>query len=271
MHSSKLNVLAIAIQSSRDQFVQIPWERASLLAQQYWTISRSRLSLWSHSLWHVSQTLQNPPMELRPLIPPLQRLLEEIILSELHVRVWGGVWACYDHANPNGTADPLGGLGLGLLQTHRELSVRAHELMLDPAVSGRSEWATIDRLARRVHRWTDRLLAPLATSIDVRPFCYDFDRVLQILESQPDSHEAPDLVMLVSGLQAAQLDSGLEGFAKAMNQDLATMMLGCIPLSVLNEVKLNLDTSTLRSDQATWEIDCLLERALCLEHAAATS
>jgi hypothetical protein len=67
------------------------------------------------------------------------------------------------------------------------------------------------------------------------------------------------------------LDTGDLGFAIQMNHDLACLMLNCLPLNVLSEINLNLDTSVMRTDQAAWEMDCLLERALCLDMTVAQS
>ena len=127
-----------------------------------------------------------------------------------------------------------------------------------------------ERLQRRMERWTDRLLSSVARVVDVRPFCFDGQRIEDLVEVQGKMTELPTLSLLIGGLQAAQLEVGRDGFAGPMNHDLGCLMLGCLPLNALSEFRMNLDISIMRTDQATWEMDCLLERALCLDLAASS-
>jgi hypothetical protein len=267
MHSSKLNVLAVALQVNSDAISGVALERMSLLAQQYWTISRSRLLFWNQSLAWVQQSAQHSSQYGESYFLRAAELLEEILVSQLHTNVWGAVWLRYDVANKLGVDDRLGGLAAGIVDSHREAVNRAMDLVLWLAQYHRSSADRISRLQRRIERWTDRLLAGLAATIDVTPFCFDLERVRDMVEFQGKSRDLPTLLMLIGGLQAAQLESTDTGFAKRMNHDLACLMLNLVPLNVLSEVRLNLDTSVMRSDQASWEMDCLLERALCLELA----
>ncbi len=269
MHSSKLNVLAVALQANADAICWNSIERMSLLAQQYWTITRSRVSFWNQSLAWVQQSAQHEQTSAQPYAEcyyaRTAELLEEVLIGQLHTNVWGAVWAHYDAKNRLGPNDRLGGLGAGIVDSHRESVERATDLLL---WMGRHQRPTADRilrLQRRIERWTDRLLVGFATTVDVTPFCFDLNRVRDMLEIQAKTQDLPTMLMLIGGLQAAQLESGEVGFAKRMNHDLACLMLNLLPLNVLNEVRFNLDTSIMRSDQNTWEMECLLERALFLE------
>ncbi|MDP1564465.1 MAG: hypothetical protein Q8M16_24050 [Pirellulaceae bacterium] len=267
MHCSKLNVLAVALQVNADAICENSIERMSLLAQQYWTITRSRVSFWNQSLAWVQQAGQQPKTCGESFFVRVTELLEEVLLGQLHTNVWGAAWSYYDAKNKLGTNDRLGGLATGIVDSHRESVVRATDLVLWLSRYERSSADRILRLQRRIERWTDRLLVGFASKIDVQPFCFDLERVRDMLEVQAKTRDLPTMLMLIGGLQAAQLESGSIGFAKRMNHDLACLMLNLLPLNVLSEVRFNLDTSIMRSDQATWEMECLLERALCLDLA----
>lgn len=267
MHSSKLNILAVALQVNADTIAWVSLERMSLLAQQYWTISRSRISFWNQSLSFVQQTAQRDSQFGESYFSRTAELLEEILISQLHTNVFAALWSYYDAKHKLGVDDRLGGLGGGIVDSHRETVNRAADFVLWLARHHRPAADRILRLQRRMERWTDRLLANFATTIDVTPFCFDLERVRDMLEIQGKNPDQPTLLMLVGGLQAAQLETGDAPFAKQMNHDLACLVLNLMPLNVLSELRLDLDTSVMRSDQASWEMDCLLERALCLDLA----
>lgn len=267
IHSSQLNVLALMLQANIEAVSAISWERMSLLAQQYWTISRSRLTFWNHGLAFVSKTLVPTERVSSAFAQRAEQLIEEVLLSQLHARVWGALLAFHDFRQGASVEERLGGLGLSIAEGQAESAERARDVLLKlgrqvPAAVVRQE-----RLQRRMERWTDRLLSGLAAAVDVRSFCFDRQRIEDLVEVQGKMAELPTLSLLVGGLQAAQMEVGSEGFAGPMNHDLACLMLGCLPLHALSEVRLNLDISVMRTDQTSWEMDCLLERALCLDLA----
>lgn len=267
MHSSKLNVLAVALQVNADTIAWVSLERMSMLAQRYWTLSRSRISFWNHSLSFVQQNSRDDSQFGESYFARAAELLEEIIISQLHINVWGALWSYYDAKHKLGVDDRLGGLGGGIVDSHRETVHRANDFVLWLARHHRPAADRIMRLQRRIERWTDRLLANFAATIDVTPFCFDLERVREMLEAQGKAQDQPTLLMHVGGLQAAQLETCDAPFAKQMNHDLACLMLNLMPLNVLSELRLDLDTSVMRSDQASWEMDCFLEQALCLDLA----
>lgn len=270
MHSSQLNVLAVVLQANVDAVSTISLERMSLLAQQYWTISRSRLSFWNHGLAFVHKTLAQSASVSTAFAERAEQLIEEILLSQLHGRVWGGLLAYYDVRRGASADERVWGLGLSIAEGHAETAERARDLLL---TLGRQQAGAVvrqERLQRRMERWTDRLLSSMATVVDVRPFCFDGQRIEDLVEVQGKMSELPTLSLLIGGLQAAQLEVGRDGFAGPMNHDLGCLMLGCLPLNALSEFRMNLDISIMRTDQATWEMDCLLGRALCLDLAASS-
>jgi hypothetical protein len=272
MHSSKLNTLAVALQVNWDTVAAIPVERMMLLAQQYWTIGRSRLLLWNQSLSFVGQSLGQT--DAKPPTTFLERtgtLIEEIVLSQLHTMVWASVLTQYDAQNEKPGYDPLSGLAVGIATNMRETVERATGLLIRLSDQRHEPLARLPRLQRRMERWTDRLLALQANRVNISQLCFDANRVRDYAQVSSNAADPPTVMLLVSGLQAAQLDTGDQGFAIQMNHDLACLMLNCLPLNVLSEINLNLDTSVMRTDQAAWEMDCLLERALCLDMTVAQS
>jgi hypothetical protein len=266
MHCSQLNILAVAMQANADAICGASIERMNLLAQQYWTISRSRILFWNQSLAWIQQSARTETDYPTSYYVRTAELLEEILVGQLHTNLWGAIWAYYDAKNQLSVNDRLGGLAAGIVESHRESVERAGELLLWLARNQQREAVDrVLRLQRRMERWTDRLLVGFAATIDVAPFSFQLDRVRDMLEIQAKNRDLPSLAMLIGGLQSAQLESSVTGFAKRMNHDLAGLMLNLLPFDVLSEVRFNLDTSVMRSEQASWEMECLLERALCIE------
>jgi len=262
MHSAKLNLLAVIVNANLDLFQRIPLERMGWLAQQHWTLSRHRLDGWNQSLAQLEHRLREGDTWQATLGPLGEAVIEEVLLSQLFSRMWGAWLLHYDTQRRPSAADALAGLAVNLAQSHRETANRAMWLLGSARDHAWPRAELLNRLRRRIERWTDMLLVPLASNIDLTPLCFDLNRVRDLLEVNAQNVDRPTVSMWYGGLQAAQLEAGQQAASPIWNRHLASMTLSCLPALAWSEVDLHLDLSILRSDQFTWEIDCLLTEAL---------
>ncbi len=112
--------------------------------EAYWVANRRRAKSWIHRRMEATS------------VAPLIELAEEMLVSEMPARVWTGVYYahCVNHRNPDG-------LRLARLAIRNLIQSRQEHLSLLIDEYGRSEVGELlrlDRLRRRVERWTDFLI-----------------------------------------------------------------------------------------------------------------
>ena len=267
MHCSQLNIMTTVLIANHTTFLRNDLERMALLAQQYWTMSRNRVGHWNEQLYHTMLRCQAGEIKSDQRIAESMRLVEEVLLSQLYTRVWGGLLALYDHQNQLGDEDRLSGLGLSIVSCHEDASNRALEILTQLSESGHPRTDVVNRLRRRIERWTDMLLAQISRTADLSEFAFDAIRVKDILSVNARSKDVPTTGMLVGGVQAAQIEATRLGIAEQSNRKLASMTLSCLPQDAWLEADLRLELSVMRSDQFAWEIARLVERAIWTEYS----
>ncbi len=267
MHCAKLNLLATVLVSNRDIMVDIDLERMALIAQQYWTVSRNRVARWNEELAAALRKQKSNQLRDEVEIQFAVQLLEEVLVSQLYTRIWGGLLAYYDLQQGLGDEDRLSGLGQSIVSCHEDACNRALELLqlLQEAGSTRAE--VVNRLRRRIERWTDMLLAQMSKNIDLTAYSFDKNRMRDIVAVNSQTTDSPTVNMLVSGIQAAQIETFESGYTPKMNHKLASMSLSCLPNEAWSEADLHFDTSVMRSGQIAWEIERLVERAIFTEYS----
>lgn len=265
MHCAQLNVLATVLVSNRDLLLRIDIERAALIAQQYWTVSRNRVGRWNEHLSLAAKRQHAGELRSPKTVAEISPLIEEVLVGQMFSRVLGGLLMFYDTKKRLGEDDRLSGLGHSIVLCHEDASNRALELLqaLQPVGCPRIE--IVNRLRRRIERWTDMLLAQMSRSSDMSAFCFDENRMRDIVAVNVRAKDSPTVAMLVGGVQAAQLEVSEFGFSPKLNHKLACMVLSCLPHDSWAEADVRLDTSVMRSDQFAWEIDRLVERAILTE------
>lgn len=234
----------------------------SLIAQQYWTMSRNRVGRWNEKLHDAVGRFNGGQIRSDERIAETMRLVEEVLLSQLFTRIWGGTLALYDHVNQLGEEDRLAGLGESIVSCHEDAANRALELLKGLAETAHPRTDVVNRLRRRIERWTDMLLAQICKHASIEKYAFDTNRVRDIFAVNSRSKDVPTTGMLVGGVQAAQIETTRVGFSAKSNHKLACMTLSCLPQDSWLEADLRLELSIMRSDQFTWEIDRLVERAI---------
>ena len=163
-------------------------------------------------------------------------LCEEILISEILSRVWTAALSAVDRAAGEEELEPI---GRSILVGH--LDCRNRVLHLIAAARGAGAGTTsgkLNRLRRVCERWTDLLLAPLATLADLSSLAHDpirmRDMVDDFLDDQSDHVAAPRRTIFRASLLAAFPPSlGVPTLNADLNAQIAAGVLACFDLETL--------------------------------------
>jgi hypothetical protein len=129
----------------------------------------------------------------------LRATLDEIFLSEMLTRVWTAALVAHDRRWSLQTAEPL---ARNALDAQLEARQRAMALLLEEHGLGTRQVVALNRLRRRVERWTDVLIGGLWHVGDASEFAIDAERAADFASdlawrrSQPGGKQAWRLTLL---------------------------------------------------------------------------
>lgn len=137
----------------------------------YWKSSQMRLKCWFAGL----RTTPSPGPSALPLYHRRQLvcLSREILVAELLTRVWSSVLLARDAFHHQNACEQLARhVFLGQMEARGEIL----KLLTDPSRLPPRQSIVVDRLRRRVERWTDVLVGPIVHQFNVTDFAFDGER-----------------------------------------------------------------------------------------------
>ncbi len=140
--------------------------------EQYWLAARCRQDRWGIALrdYRIEADRADAHEAWRTVRPTIQ----EILGSELLTRIWTAAAATHDHYHHSEHWEPI---ARSVLIGHLESRNRAMNVMVYGRGFTIEEGVTLNRLRRRVERWTDMLLARIMLLHDVSELGFDPQRV----------------------------------------------------------------------------------------------
>lgn len=229
MHARELVELAALLASHGSVLTRNTSAVVDSGLQAYWSAARCRLDDWAKTLHLFHEARRNPrPQRCRQLWPDTKRTLEEILASEVLTRVWTGVARSIDQHYGAPEWEPIAS---ATLAGHLEARNRSLRLLASGAID-RVTATQLNRLRHRAESWTDRLLAYLLETTDVKSLAFDpersedFSQGLQRERDQSRGHFTWPLIL--SSLRTA-FDEGSDRIAAnpLLNEQVAAGVLSC--------------------------------------------
>lgn len=152
---------------------------------EYWVVSKCRTERWNRSLMvemlvQQSQSLaksSDPSLRPAPARPSnFFMLVSEILSTEILTRVWSALLCAYDDERHRIQASPI---ARSVFQSQMEARCRVLRILASPTVSKWPDYQQLDRLRRRVERWSDVLLAHTRSTSYIADFAVDPARALR--------------------------------------------------------------------------------------------
>jgi hypothetical protein len=227
MHAGELVQLAAVIAAHGRVLVQPGAALSPAGLQQYWAASKCRHDRWLRTLSeYVNGRRQGIAVprwqEVRPIV-------EEILLSEVLVRVWTAVLASYDRYRGACEAEPI---ARSVLIGQMEARHRAMKLLVYAPGVRIADATELNRLRRKAERWTDLLLARLAQSCRIDDLAPDPSRAREFaadLERDGDAGRGGQTwSILMASLQTAMAGLTVKPTINAdLNERIAASILAC--------------------------------------------
>jgi hypothetical protein len=212
--------------------------------QRYWSCSRAQSRLWLARLTDFPVEIATASPQRRELLwQRTKSLLADVLVGELVARVWGAVLSAGDCAAREVCGNPI---ARSVLVQHAAVRHRALQVMTENSCLTVDEVAPLDRLRRRLERWTDVLVGHLVRRYGLAEFAFDAERAREFGEEQlQDSWSAAELqvwdlyfVCLRTSLPDATLPGGRLG---ELREEIARTMLSTFPRDAF------LDTGMMKS------------------------
>jgi len=148
--------------------------------ERYWVASRCRLDRWASVLGELptSNTPGNAA-RARARQSLWHAVVEEVLTGEILVRVVAAVGSGYDRRRGGNEVEPL---ARSIYSAHLEARNRVLRFLVRGEAIDAAEALRLDRLRRRVERWSDMLVGYVADADQARQYAVDVGRAAEFAE-----------------------------------------------------------------------------------------
>ncbi len=261
MHVSELTELAAVVAIHSRQLVHVDNRLPARALERYWTVSKCRLDRWGRRLRGAGQLGFVSAVESSQH----QALAEEILASEVLTRVMAATMTAYDQARGMDEVEPL---VRSIYVGHQDARNRVLRWLIHGPHLSLRQLDSLNTLRRRMERWTDSLLAHLSTLVDISPWVFDRERAAdfsQDLADTPRSAQRCVEVVTVSLREAVLADAMSASPNGDLNQQLASIVVACLPAQEISATELPLALWLERLGSVAEETQNLLDELYDLE------
>ncbi len=199
--------------------------------EKFWDRSQRRTKLWLMAVTRYQRQYASvAPDEHLQMWRDLEPILEEIFVSEVLTRVWCAALTARDQAQGTRTHEPI---ARNVLLGHLDARRRALQLLVTDTTLGIEHLTNIDRIRRRVERWTDLMLGHLVETYQVDDFAFDPVRARefgaqQLLQSSERPRDQVWVLLLV-GLRMAFPENPATPPHELLQEEIVASILACFP------------------------------------------
>ena len=173
MHAIELANVANWAAFNSNLMIQGSEPISAATCNEYWSQSKCRHNRWMTALKVFEKDLQRESENHDPW-PAIEIVTQEIFLSEMLTRVWSAIMIIHDHER---RSDELGNIAHSIHIGHVEAKNRAMRLLLVDPTANSEIFDGLNKLRRKVERWTDLLLGQLPQLDVATQFAFQMNRV----------------------------------------------------------------------------------------------
>jgi hypothetical protein len=228
MHAAELVDLAGVLATHATALVDAAHSLPTVELERYWTASRCRIDRWGLALAAVKDERADR-VDVRAVSSNHWPLIDEILSGEILARVWAAILARHDLKHSKTDGEPI---GRSVQLAHIEIRFRTMSLFSDARRFPLSDVVMLNRLRRQCERWTDVLLAQMATIGDLAAYAHDIERMRDYADSakqpQPARAEQVRWSLLTTSLHNAfERSMRRPSPNDDLNRQIAAGILGC--------------------------------------------
>ncbi len=205
--------------------------------QNYWKCCRGRMLDWLRRLETVSTEAGVTSSDQHlAMWESVRSMVDEILITDILTRVWATVLAASDLNRGSRDVTPI---ARHTFNGHLDVRNRALRLVLHDLQIPVSEVARVDRLRRKVERWTDILIGHLALNFQLDEFAHDPERAVEFGEGQIceilRATDEPLWEFVLTGIRLAFAQQQESTVSAAWNQGIVRSVLGSFPADSFDE------------------------------------
>ena len=141
--------------------------------QIYWSAARCRSDRWIRAIRWQGELILRGQVTSREAWKNFQPLFQEILAAELVTRIAAAASVAHDARRKEAELEPV---ARSVFTAHLEVRAKVLQLLLTGERQGVPAAKQLNDLRRRVERWTDLLLAHLASAVSVHDFAFEPNR-----------------------------------------------------------------------------------------------
>ena len=268
MHAINLVELAGFISSQANQISDHPESFSHASAEKYWKASRCRLDRWGKTLKVLLEDIEGRNGKFTSWAAA-EIIISEILASEVLTRTWVAVACRIDEVIGE---DRFESVARSIHIGHLESRNRCLKIMMAGVEKNVGNIQNLDRLRRKVERWTDLMLAKIGTDVAIATG-FDQNRVEEFIEEfddcQPQLLEAKWELMSESLAESFAPYKRVSAVNEDLNEEIFTSFLECFPPEIFEATgafkSIWMIRMNLMADNTEELLDELLE---CLEDAS---
>lgn len=181
--------------------------------------------------------VQVPAEERNSIWSATEPMVIDVLATELITRLWGAVLIAKDRAAGRFDAEPV---ARDVLLLHLEARQKVLRLLVDGPFVTLEQTARLDRLRRRIERWTDLLLGHILKQHPLGDFAFNFERALDFGEEQLQDRRASQIqtvweLYLLCLRTSFPADPLPESFAGALRLEIVRSILACFPAGMFHD------------------------------------
>jgi DNA-directed RNA polymerase specialized sigma24 family protein len=268
MHASELAQLAALVAHHTPTIVRGSQPIREKGLEQYWTASKCRLDRWLRALKAHQRSLKDATEQQRgEHWRFLRPMLDEILLSETLTRVWAAIGSAIDGRQGKSAVEPI---ARSTLIGHLEARNRALQLIVFGHGLGAEDAVELNRLRRRVERWTDLMLGYVLLEHPVNEFAFDRSRADEFAEDLRHERkvgtDSRAWQLVHSSLQVAfEKESRQVAASAELNQQIAAAVMGCLGEDLFDSLGLLKSRWQIRLTQVANDAQGMLTELLSTE------
>lgn len=231
-----------------------------LLAEYYWTNSKSRAGRWNTALKIFADDFSRTESEHNPW-PAFEIIAEEIFLSEMLTRVWSAYLVSFD---VQAEKEEFSGLAYSVFITHVEAKNRVFRLLLSAQGKNEPAFERLNQLRRLVEKWTDLFLAWLPNPSVAQKFAFDKKRLADFAQERGyynDEQAAhQQQVLITSMMRGFSAPAGKWAANPELNRRILDGIVACLDQNALNQIELPAPLARFWMEKAHTDTQLLVER-----------
>ena len=264
MHAIQLANMANWAAFNSNQLVQGSAISATT-CNEYWSQSKCRQNRWMIALKVFEKDVHSGSEKHDPW-PAIEIVVQEIFVSEMLTRVWSATMIMHDQAQ---NCDELSNIAHSIHIGHVEAKNRAMRLLLDDPAANQDAFDRLNKLRRKVERWTDLLLGQLPDLEVAAQFAFQPNRVRDFGEEnlEYNSNEATTRQMIFANTIPDDLSQFTNRFPAnpEINQKIAGGLLNCFVADRFDSLGLPKSVQRMWLEKTTLDTQVYLENLASLD------